>query len=369
VLLEQVGKGSFGAVWKAVLDDSANTGSPEYQVAAKLVRGTKGGGVSRKAASDLMTEAAVMALLAGHKNLVSIIGVVTLGDPLIMVLSYCDHGSMLSHLLHCAAEGNAVVAAHKLDFAVQTARGMAHISGKHVVHRDLAARNVLLTSGHSPSNLVCKVADFGLSRCSGHADGAETEDYYKSRKGIFATRWTAPEAMETLVFNQASDVWSFGVVLVELAQDGSRPYPLLSGSNVMALTISGQRHPQPIGCTNEIYQTMMHCWDIDPRKRPRFLDLVAELSRLYTDVAGPATGRDESSGVDDSGCGTGTGDTQNTQNTGGSTQNTGDSSVALRRSRRISVVGLSGDDYEYSEQVPGGGGGVRGLTYTMEAHV
>jgi serine/threonine protein kinase len=279
-LLQKVGSGSFGAVWKAVLDESARTGRPEYHVAAKTVRES----APTEARDDLATEATVMAQLAGHKNLVSIIGVVTVGTPLILVLSYCDHGSLQCHLKRRAGARKAVSREYKLDFAAQTARGMEHLSGRQFVHRDLAARNVLLTSGQSKSTLVCKVADFGLSRSgTGGKQGTSTENevYYRSSKGVFPVRWTAPEAMETLVFNRASDVWSFGVVLVELVQDGGKPYhEITSNSDVVALTLSGRKHKQPHGCSSELYKTMLRCWDVKPRKRPCFTELATKLEQL-----------------------------------------------------------------------------------------
>ena len=59
--------------------------------------------------------------------------------------------------------------------------------------------------------LIYQVADFGLSRrtdtSENDIDGAE---YYRSDSAVFAVRWTAPEAMNSGVFTEASDVWSFG---------------------------------------------------------------------------------------------------------------------------------------------------------------
>jgi serine/threonine protein kinase len=285
-LLELVGSGAFGEVWKATLDESSTTGSPEYLVAAKIIRE----GAPAEAKTALTTEAAVMAQLTGHKHLVSIVGVVTSGSPLILLLSYCDHGSMLSYLTTRIAARRAIPTEHKLNFAAQTARGMAHLAGRHFVHRDLAARNVLLTSGQSVTNLVCKVADFGLSRGGKNRgtdpDTTETEVCYRSSSGVFPVRWTAPEAMESLVFNQASDVWSFGILLIELIQDGDRPYrDLESNSAVVAFTMSGQRHPRPHGCRNDLYSLMLRCWDGEPKQRPSFTSLASELDQLYTFAA------------------------------------------------------------------------------------
>ena len=71
-----------------------------------------------------------------------------------------------------------------------------------LIIRDLAARNVLVNS-----QLVYKIADFGLSReiSDSSIDGA-----YTTRGGKIPVRWTAPEAIAFRKFTSSSDVWSFG---------------------------------------------------------------------------------------------------------------------------------------------------------------
>ena len=89
------------------------------------------------------------------------------------------------------------------------AYGMQYLSEMSYVHRDLAARNVLVNS-----QLVCKIADFGLSReiGEGNVDGA-----YTTRGGKIPVRWTAPEAIAFRKFTSSSDVWSFGIVMWEVS--------------------------------------------------------------------------------------------------------------------------------------------------------
>jgi serine/threonine protein kinase len=291
VLLEQVGKGAFGAVWKAMLDESSITGRPEYHVAAKTTLHQGAPSVLSAANEDLTTEALVMAQLAGHKNLVSIIGVVTSGHPLILVLAYCDHGSVFSHLRKCAADGQAVSTLHKVDFGAQTARGMEHLSARQFIHRDLAARNVLLTSGQSVSKLVCKVADFGLSRAAGRSssetgEGDSREFYYKSQQGTFPVRWTAPESMAQLKFTRASDIWSFGIVAIELIQDGVKPFPnIKSNPGVLRFVIGGGVHAKPLECNSDaslvaLYHVACKCVALSPAARPSFAELAASLEAM-----------------------------------------------------------------------------------------
>ena len=95
-----------------------------------------------------------MALVPIHPNLVSLVGCVTRGAPLLLVVSFCENGSLLSY-----AKSTALALADKLRMAYEIACGMAHLAEHHIVHRDLAARNVLVDSA-----VHCQVADFGLSR-------------------------------------------------------------------------------------------------------------------------------------------------------------------------------------------------------------
>jgi hypothetical protein len=74
----------------------------------------------------------------------------------------------------------------------------------------------------------------------------ENSDYYKSSNGIFALRWTAPEAMESLKFSAASDVWSFAMVLVEMYQDGELTLPDLVHNVALFCTICRNISKQPL---------------------------------------------------------------------------------------------------------------------------
>lgn len=87
------------------------------------------------------------------------------------------------------------------------------------IHCDLAARNVLVDSGGGMVNsgLVCKIADFGLSR----SRDAKLKTAFHGPHGIFAVRWAAPEVIQHLRFTAASDCWSYAIVLLEIFEDGT----------------------------------------------------------------------------------------------------------------------------------------------------
>jgi hypothetical protein len=273
--VRKIGSGAFGEVWMATIDEKQ---VPEYHVAVKTVLNQDSEG-----AQDLLTEAFVMAHVGSHLNLVSMIGVVTTGSPYLLVLSYCDNGSLLSFISKRAADGTPISATQKLSFAWQSSAGVGHLISKEFIHRDLAARNVLVASGKATGGLVCKVADFGLSRVG--EDGRDGDQYYRSQRGVFPVRWTAPEAIETLVFNEKTDVWSFGILLFELVSDGDKPYlDLKSNADVLKFVLTGGHPTEPAGCSSNMFEIMRSCWEADPAKRPPFSALVREFNRMHDEA-------------------------------------------------------------------------------------
>lgn len=289
-LLQTIGSGQFGEVHKALLDESAAGGPPEYIVAVKTVITAK---LTPEATQELASEATVMVQVGAHPNLVSIIGVVTRGMPLMLVVSFCENGSLLGVLRDAASKGPSLTASAKLKMSAEIAKGMAHLAAKLFIHRDLAARNVLVSSGS-----ICKVADFGLSRGTGEVgspggndddsggDADESASYYRSSTGVFPVRWTAPESMETMKFTSASDVWSFGITLAEIYNDGKQPYKGMKNAEVIHKVQGGYRMPQPAGCPAAVYAVIRSCWEGDASARPQFSALAEALDARVVDHPG-----------------------------------------------------------------------------------
>jgi hypothetical protein len=269
----KLGQGQFGEVFKALLDESPDGGVPGYAVAVKTSKEAAGEG-----ADELLREAAVMAQVTGHPNLVSLVGVVTRGTPLMLVISICEGGSLHSRLDDGTAPGQPgkdvpPSLPHVIRMGLDIAQGLQHLVEHNYIHRDLAARNVLLDGAGA-----CKVADFGLSR--GAKAGGSDETYYRSSTGCFPVRWTAPEAMETMKFTHASDVWSWAVVVHEMFNPGKNPYSWWSNAETVTNILLGARAPQDNGCSEELYELMLRCWSDQPEDRPPFTDVIEMLTAL-----------------------------------------------------------------------------------------
>ena len=114
----------------------------------------------------------------------------------------------------------------------QCVAGCAHIAAKRMVHMDLAARNVLVGA-----NNRCQIADFGLTNKM-----EPGKNYFKLPERIaLAMKWMAPEALESMIFSEASDVWSIGVVCWEILAYGAFPLKELRNAEVLPQITQGYR--------------------------------------------------------------------------------------------------------------------------------
>ncbi|KAL9980676.1 hypothetical protein ACROYT_G009289 [Oculina patagonica] len=164
-----------------------------------------------------------------------------------------------------------------MSFSWQTAQGMEYLSGKGIVHRDLAARNVLVCD-----NKLVKVADFGLARKT-LTLGSGDEVYRTTGKhNKLPVKWMSPEAIKYGVFTSKSDVWSYGILLWEIATLGGIPYPGIRNRELTKLLKRGYRMEKPDTCSEEFYQLMTSCWADNPDARPTFTWLCQDLEDWMT---------------------------------------------------------------------------------------
>ncbi|EAA06487.6 AGAP000489-PA, partial [Anopheles gambiae str. PEST] len=256
-----IGGGEFGDVCRGRLKVPPNF-VQEIDVAIKTLKP----GSSEKARCDFLTEASIMGQFE-HPNVIFLQGVVTRSNPVMIITEYMENGSLDTFL---RANDGKFQTIQLIGMLRGIAAGMTYLSDMNYVHRDLAARNVLVNS-----LLVCKIADFGLSR-----EIENASDAYTTRGGKIPVRWTAPEAIAFRKFTSASDVWSYGVVLWEVMSFGERPYWNWSNQDVIKSIEKGYRLPAPMDCPEALYQLMLDCWQKQRTHRPTFASITQTLDNL-----------------------------------------------------------------------------------------
>uniref|UniRef100_A0A8C3K7Z4 Tyrosine-protein kinase receptor n=1 Tax=Calidris pygmaea TaxID=425635 RepID=A0A8C3K7Z4_9CHAR len=263
-LLRELGQGSFGMVYEGIAKDIVK-GEPETRVAVKTVNES----ASLRERIEFLNEASVMKGFSCH-HVVRLLGVVSKGQPTLVVMELMAHGDLKSYLrsLRPDAENNPgrppPTLREMIQMAAEIADGMAYLNAKKFVHRDLAARNCMVAE-----DFTVKIGDFGMTR-----DIYETDYYRKGGKGLLPVRWMAPESLKDGVFTAYSDVWSFGVVLWEISSLAEQPYQGLSNEQVLKFVMDGGYLDQPDSCPESLMQM---CWQYNPKMRPTFIEIIEML--------------------------------------------------------------------------------------------
>ncbi|KAL1449283.1 hypothetical protein WDU94_000490 [Cyamophila willieti] len=265
-VLDELGNGSFGLVCKGIIKDFCSV--PEHPCAIKLVNEH----ATDRERAEFLNEASVMKAFDTH-HVVKLYGVVSEGHPTLVIMELMAGGDLKNYLRSCRPDAEVDMDRSPptlkriLQMAAEIADGMAYLADKKYVHRDLAARNCMVAD-----DLTVKVGDFGMTR-----DIYETEYYRKGSRGFLPVRWMAPESLKDGVFTSCSDVWSYGVVLWEIATLASQPYQGLANEQVLNWVKGGGILVRPDNCPDRLFSLMRRCWQFKPQARPTFMQLLADL--------------------------------------------------------------------------------------------
>jgi hypothetical protein len=240
-LISSLGEGFFGLVWKAEVKGIGTSKSP-LLTAVKTVKDV----ADKRAHTDLATEASLLMKIGVHQNVIQMFGICSTDVGLWLIMEYAEHGNFQDYLRSKRVNNNApsgVSEQQMFDYALQVAKGMAYLISMKCVHRDLAARNVLVCSGD-----ILKISDFGMAK-----DIRYTNYYRKKSRTVVPIKWTSPEALLNKVYTEASDVWSYGIVLWEIATLGGGPYPGIPAEKLFDLLSTSYRMSRPVSCPQKLY--------------------------------------------------------------------------------------------------------------------
>ncbi|CAD6193093.1 unnamed protein product [Caenorhabditis auriculariae] len=290
-LVDVLGEGAFGEVWRAMLKPDEKEAGEEIPVAVKKLKSS----AHEKELIDLVSEMETFKVIGYHENLLRLVGCCTGTGPLYVVLELCRHGNLRDFLrAHRPKDEKTdkkkmdgdlmdyleprkindkqpdreliphLTQRHLVQFAWQVARGMDFMASRKIIHRDLAARNVLVADNHT-----LKISDFGLSR------DVHCNDYYRKKgNGRLPIKWMALEALDSHMYTIESDVWSFGILLWEIMTLGGTPYPTIAMPQLYSTLKEGYRMESPHNCPEEVYSIMVACWQEKRESRPSFSTIV-----------------------------------------------------------------------------------------------
>jgi len=191
---EKLGQGGFGGVYRGFLRDSNSF------VAVKRV--SKG---SKQGIKEYASEVKIISRLR-HKNLVQLIGWCHGRGELLLVYEFLSNGSLDSHLF---TQESLLIWAMRYKVAQGLALALVYLHEEWeqcVVHRDIKSSNIMLDSDFN-----AKLGDFGLARLVDHVKGSQTTVL----AGTIG--YMAPECVTTGKASKESDVYSFGIVALEIA--------------------------------------------------------------------------------------------------------------------------------------------------------
>ncbi|KAG6536669.1 receptor-like serine/threonine-protein kinase SD1-7 isoform X1 [Zingiber officinale] len=194
--VNKLGEGGFGVVYMGQLQDGQRI------AVKKLSR------CSSQGPDEFRNELTLIANLQ-HRNLVRLLGYCIDGDERILILEYMEKKS-LDGFIFDKSQGASLNWQKRLDIIVGIARGLLYLhqdSNLRVVHRDLKLSNILLDKDMTP-----KISDFGIARIF---QGDAFNETATSRPiGTFG--YMAPEYITSGIFSCKSDVFSFGVLVLEI---------------------------------------------------------------------------------------------------------------------------------------------------------
>ncbi|KGN59207.1 receptor-like kinase TMK3 [Cucumis sativus] len=194
----ELGRGGFGVVYRGELDDGT-------KIAVKRM---ESGVISSKALDEFQSEIAVLSKVR-HRHLVSLLGYSVAGNERLLVYEYMPEGALSRHLFHWESfKLEPLSWKRRLNIALDVARGMEYLHSlahQSFIHRDLKSSNILLGD-----DFRAKISDFGLVKLA--PDGERS--VVTRLAGTFG--YLAPEYAVTGKITTKADVFSFGVVLMEL---------------------------------------------------------------------------------------------------------------------------------------------------------
>ncbi|GLJ24112.1 hypothetical protein SUGI_0459910 [Cryptomeria japonica] len=275
----ELGKGGFATVYKGVLVDGTH-------VAIK----------KPKSISDEFINEIIILSHISHRNVVKLLGCCMETQFPLLVYEFVPNGTVLEHL---HSTDKQLTWEARRQIAIETAEAIAYVhlqASQPIFHRDIKSSNILLDDTFTP-----KVADFGISRLRPSDDRHLSTMFASGTPG-----YVDPEFVRSSQFTDKSDVFSFGVVLVELLT-GLMPLLSIQGANCTLYdhflsAINDNRLPEILdprvvkeenqGQMENMARLAKACLQVKAKARPSMREVVEELLWIRAATKQPGLYRD-----------------------------------------------------------------------------
>lgn len=267
----KLGSGSFGGVFRGVLHDGT-------EVAVKVLDVPDEAGFEE--------EVKVLSKFR-HPHLVILMGFARHGAQRLLVYELLSGGDVHRRLQRCCVEGKPFLWHERVSIALDAACGLSHLhhASPKVFHRDIKCPNILLDK-----NGTAKMADFGLA-CLSHASA------HRVKQASGTVGYACPLYVQRGVVTEGSEVYSFGMVLLELltalppaymgpAASGGAGQQIqylvhhIKGDVRIAVSLADKKAQWTPTVTRSIAELSLQCIRMEEESRPNFSDIVRALRAI-----------------------------------------------------------------------------------------
>ncbi|KAB2040902.1 hypothetical protein ES319_D02G114600v1 [Gossypium barbadense] len=279
-----LGEGGFGRVFKGWVDDK--TYAPSKVGVGIAVAVKKSNPDSSQGLQEWQAEVKFLGKFC-HPNLVKLLGYCWEENQFLLVYEYMQKGSLENHLFRLGG-AEPLTWETRLKIAIGAAQGLAflHTSEKSVIYRDFKASNILLDGAYN-----AKLSDFGLAKL-----GPINGNSHVTTRVMGTYGYAAPEYVATGHLYVKSDVYGFGVVLLEMltglrALDTNRPsgehnlvewakHSLTEKRKLKKIMDPRLEEQYPIKAALQAGELILKCLEADPRNRPSMEEVLETLQKI-----------------------------------------------------------------------------------------